>query len=229
MRPAKVLFISGGCLVVAGLGWAIALLVLYLLAQQPLARVATEPGWMFRTEPIELDPGESGRVGVELTVTSHYSARAFSPRGEGAEVDLYQVPIHYRVLNSQGETLLAQWVVLDANRNHLLRQEQRPKLELVGQRLRAKFDPFRVPADGNVQVEMRVHTDDAYGAELMDAQLQVFRHQPAAATKLPTALLTGGVGMLLLIGAVLLEAWAGIRRLRPRSTAAPAARPALAG
>lgn len=214
MQPAKALFLLGVGLVGIGLTWALALLVEHWLAQQPHTRVTMEPGWVFRTAPIELTAGESGRVGVALTVASRYQARQFSPRGDGGLVDLYRVPIHYQVLDSLGKPILSQWVVLDAARDRLLRLERLPKSTLETQRLQARFDPFPVPSDGVVRVEMRVDPDDTYLAEVTGTELRVFRHRPSPAASLPVALLTGAAGLLSLIAALIVEAGAGVRRLR---------------
>lgn len=228
-RVASVCFALGLLVTLAGAGMALFPVLRAVLAERPwfqtailIGEAAASP-WLQARAP-------AARVGMGLVIAPRFAARELRPDGAGELIGLYRFPLHYRVRAEDGEVLIDQWVLLEGGADRVLSQDQ---VELGGIGLDVpgplavdvRFGPFPLPPGKRLRLEAVLLPDRLYSADLIQAELRLFR-QPVSAYALVrqgVAVLCAGLALMLLgLGAEL-----RVARRAVRQPPAPAAHPAV--
>lgn len=219
-RVANVCLGLGLLTVTAGIGMVLYPMLSAYLAERPLFQTSILLGesayspWLQTSDP-------ALRVGLGVTLAPRFAAREWRREGDGELIQLYRFPLHYRVRDEDGNTLIDQWILLDGGANRTLPPDYNELAEPVTVTVNAMFDPFRMPAGKRVRLEALLLPDRHYSAELLQAELRMFR-QPLPALILlrqGMAAVFTGLGLMLLGFAA--EARAGSRTVVTKPAVQP--------
>lgn len=216
MQAAKALFYLGCAIAVGGLGGAVFQLLDRAIATRPLLSAPLSPHGEFQSPPLEIGSVPLAEARVVLEVRSRYYSRTFRS-GDG--VDLYRIPVQYRLVDAGGEVLHSQWHVLDAAESLLVRPERWRKQWSSSRRVEARFDPFVPPKGGPVRLEVSLVPDELHAAQVEQARVELSRRYPPLLPALSESLLLALAGGLVMILGLL-------RALRPPRRPLPRVEPA---
>lgn len=215
MKVSKVVFVLGLCLAIAGLGSILWRLGDRLIARLPVVEIGVEPGEFVRSGSLRVS-GERARLGLRAEVASPWVGRVFGARRYDRYLDLYRYPARLRVLDAEGRRLFEQWVVLDSTRGQALRPDVIDKGVLLPQPLEARFDPFPLPADGRIRLELKLYPDSSFDSRIIEPRFVVYRQPPPLGQSLIDAGLLTLAGLATVLLSLLMELLAGyLRAHRP--------------